>query len=89
MKQQPKSLAEFIEEQQEIAGESLLLCRVGDFYELFDEQAVVAPRVLGLPLTARGERKMAGFPYHSLHAYQDKLEASGHSVRVVHYKPFG
>ena len=49
-------------------GDALLLFRMGDFYELFFEDAKVAAKVLGLTLTSRdkGENPipMAGFPYH-------------------------
>ena len=89
MKRPVQSLPEFIDEQLKKAGDSLLLCRVGDFYELFDEQAVIASRCLGLALTSRGERHMVGFPYHFLSAYQAKLESCGYSVVVVVYKPCG
>ena len=62
-------------------GEALLLFRMGDFYELFFEDAKTAARVLGLTLTSRdkGENPvpMAGFPYHQLESYLSKLIASG------------
>jgi len=62
-------------------GDALLLFRMGDFYELFHDDAKTAARVLGLALTSRdkGENPvpMAGFPYHQLDAYLAKLIASG------------
>ena len=62
-------------------GEALLLFRMGDFYELFYEDAKTAARVLGLTLTSRdkGENPipMAGFPYHQLESYLGKLIAAG------------
>jgi DNA mismatch repair protein MutS len=61
----------------------LLLFRMGDFYELFDADAEVAARVLGLTLTSRDKTiPMAGFPHHQLEAYLRKLLHSGHRVAV-------
>src|SRR5688500_8386747 len=70
----------------EVAGDALLLFRMGDFYELFHEDAKTAARVLGLALTSRdkGENPvpMAGFPYHQLESYLAKLIASGLRVAI-------
>lgn len=51
----------------------LLLFRIGDFYELFDEDARTAAKLLGLTLTSRDTTDMAGFPHHSLEPYLLKL----------------
>src|SRR3954465_11907218 len=68
------------------AGDALLLFRMGDFYELFFEDARNAARILGLTLTSRdkGENPipMAGFPYHQLESYLAKLIANGHRAAV-------
>jgi DNA mismatch repair protein MutS len=67
-------------------GEALLLFRMGDFYELFYDDAKTAARVLGLTLTSRdkGENPipMAGFPYHQLESYLAKLIAGGFRAAV-------
>ncbi|HVA49573.1 MAG TPA: DNA mismatch repair protein MutS [Pirellulales bacterium] len=59
----------------------ILLFRMGDFYELFHDDAKLAARVLGLALTSRdkGENPvpMAGFPHHQLESYLGKLIAAG------------
>src|SRR5438874_5218857 len=61
----------------------LLLFRMGDFYELFDADAELAARVLGLTLTSRDKTvPMAGFPHHQLEAYLRKLLKAGHRVAV-------
>jgi DNA mismatch repair protein MutS len=61
----------------------LLLFRMGDFYELFDADAEVAARVLGLTLTSRDKTvPMAGFPHHSLETHLRKLLHAGHRVAV-------
>src|SRR5947208_16003216 len=59
----------------------LLLFRMGDFYELFDDDAELAARVLGLTLTSRDKQvPMAGFPHHQLENYLRKLLHAGHRV---------
>src|SRR5437773_3191318 len=62
-------------------GDALLLFRMGDFYELFYDDAKAAARVVGLTLTSRdkGENPipMAGFPYHQLESYLAKLIGAG------------
>ncbi len=61
----------------------LLLFRMGDFYELFDTDAEIAARVLGLTLTSRDKTwAMAGFPHHSLEHHLRKLLHAGHRVAI-------
>src|SRR6202521_5615287 len=61
----------------------LLLFRMGDFYELFNEDAEVVSRVLGLTLTSRDKTiPMAGFPHHSLENHLHKLLHAGHRVAI-------
>ena len=66
--------------------ESMLLFRVGDFYETFGEDAVKASKILNIVLTnrANGSSKveLAGFPYHSLDNYLPKLVRSGLRVAI-------
>jgi len=66
--------------------EALLLFRMGDFYELFHEDAKTAARILNLALTSRekGENAvpMAGFPHHQLEAYLARLIAVGMRVAI-------
>jgi DNA mismatch repair protein MutS len=70
----------------EACGDALLLFRMGDFYELFYEDAKTVARVLGLTLTSRdkGENPipMAGFPYHQLEGYLGKLISAGFRAAV-------
>jgi DNA mismatch repair protein MutS len=66
---------------------SLLLFRMGDFYELFYDDAQLAARVLGLTLTSRDKASanpvpMAGFPYHALDNYLQKLITAGLRVAI-------
>src|SRR5687767_12696061 len=61
----------------------LLLFRMGDFFELFGDDAEVAARVLGLTLTSRDKTiTMAGFPHHSLDSHLRTLLESGHRVAI-------
>jgi DNA mismatch repair protein MutS len=70
----------------QLAGDALLLFRMGDFYELFYEDAKTVARVLGLTLTSRdkGENPipMAGFPHHQLDGYLGKIIAAGFRAAV-------
>jgi DNA mismatch repair protein MutS len=74
------------EDAKSVCGDALLLFRMGDFYELFFEDAKIAARALGLTLTSRdkGENPipMAGFPYHQLDSYLGKLIAAGYRAAV-------
>lgn len=61
----------------------LLLFRMGDFYELFDEDAVTAHRALGITLTERTKgQPMAGVPYHAVEGYLRRLVGQGFHVAV-------
>ncbi|MFT3870015.1 MAG: DNA mismatch repair protein MutS [Nibricoccus sp.] len=61
---------------------TLLLFRLGDFYEMFFEDAEIASRLLGLTLTKRQETPMAGLPYHAADNYISKLLAAGKKVAI-------
>ena len=65
----------------------LVFYRMGDFYELFFDDAKTASRLLGITLTTRGQSNgspitMAGVPFHSAEGYLAKLVAKGHSVAI-------
>jgi len=66
---------------------ALLLFRLGDFYELFYEDAIVAARILQITLTSRNKEKgqvvpMCGVPYHAAENYIAKLIRAGHKVAI-------
>ncbi len=67
-------------------GDAILLFRMGDFYELFNDDAVLASKLLGMTLTSRdkGENAtpMAGFPHHQLDSYLAKLIHQGYRVGI-------
>lgn len=67
--------------------DTILLFRMGDFFETFEEDAKVTSRVLGITLTRRGngaagEIPLAGFPHHALDAYLPRLLKAGYRVAV-------
>ncbi|MBI4202206.1 MAG: DNA mismatch repair protein MutS, partial [Chloroflexi bacterium] len=67
--------------------DAILLFRLGDFYETFDEDAEVVARELDIALTSRemgaGQRHpLAGIPYHALESYLGKLIKNGHKVAI-------
>jgi DNA mismatch repair protein MutS len=66
---------------------TLLLFRLGDFYELFYDDAVVASRILQITLTSRNKEKgqavpMCGVPYHAAENYIARLIRAGHKVAI-------
>ncbi|HIK94428.1 MAG TPA: DNA mismatch repair protein MutS, partial [Planctomycetes bacterium] len=83
-------LSPMMERYREVKAENpgaILLFRMGDFYELFHEDAQNAARVLGLTLTSRDKSSenpipMAGFPYHQLDNYLQKLIHAGFRAAI-------
>ncbi len=69
--------------------DALLLFRMGDFYEAFDEDAGVLAETLGIALTSRplgkseGRIPMAGVPHHALERYLDQLVGAGQRVALA------
>jgi DNA mismatch repair protein MutS len=86
IKKQTPMMERYLEVKGQNPG-SLLLFRMGDFYELFFDDAQLAARVLGLTLTSRDKGSpnpvpMAGFPYHALENYLQKLIHAGLRVAI-------
>lgn len=66
----------------------LLFFRLGDFYEVFHEDAKLAHKVLGITLTARNKQSenpipMAGIPHHSLEKYVPQLIEAGIKIAIA------
>lgn len=59
---------------------TFLMFRLGDFYEMFFDDAKQASAILNVALTKRGEVPMCGVPYHAARGYMEKLLAAGHRV---------
>ncbi|MGK9367644.1 DNA mismatch repair protein MutS [Melioribacter sp. Ez-97] len=67
--------------------DTILLFRMGDFYETFEEDAKIASKVLGITLTKRAngaaeDVPLAGFPHHAIDSYLPKLVRAGYRVAV-------
>lgn len=67
--------------------DTIILFRIGDFYETFEEDAKTASRVLGITLTKRangsaGEVPLAGFPHHAVDTYLPRLVRAGYRVAI-------
>ena len=67
--------------------DAILLFRVGDFYETFSDDAIVASEILGITLTRRANGsaqyvELAGFPHHALDSYLPKLVRAGKRVAI-------
>ena len=68
--------------------DAILLYRMGDFYEVFFEDAVQAAEILELTLTSRNKNDpepipMAGIPYHALETYLPRLVQAGRKVAIA------
>ena len=66
----------------ELPKDALLLFRLGDFYELFFEDAVSCSQILGLTLTKRNGIPMCGMPYHAANGYISRILRAGHKVAI-------
>lgn len=78
-------MAQYYRIKQEYPG-TILLFRVGDFYETFADDAILVSKELGITLTKRNnggdQTPLAGFPFHALDNYLPKLVKKGHKVAV-------
>lgn len=75
-------MQQYFEVKRGLPRDTLLLFRLGDFYELFFDDAVEASRLLGLTLTKRQNYPMAGLPYHAADTYVSKILAAGKKVAI-------
>jgi len=75
-------MAQYFEVKRGLSRDTLLLFRLGDFFELFFDDAVTASRLLGLTLTKRQDTPMAGLPAHAVDNYVSKLLAAGKKVAI-------
>lgn len=64
----------------------LVAYRLGDFYEFFFNDAVIAAPIIGVALTKRGEVQMCGFPHHTKENYFKPLLAAGHRIAIAEPK---
>ena len=66
----------------ELPKDALLMFRLGDFYEMFFEDAVTGARLLNVTLTKRGVIPMCGIPFHALNGYIARLLRAGRKVAI-------
>ena len=75
-------MAQYRRIKSELPPGTLLLFRLGDFYEMFFEDAQLGARVLNLALTQRQATPMCGLPYHAAGSYIGRLLRAGHRVAI-------
>ena len=75
-------MVQYFEVKRGLPANTLLLFRLGDFYEMFFEDAEIGSRLLGITLTKRQDTPMAGIPHHAADNYVTKLLAAGKKVAI-------
>ncbi len=75
-------MQQYLEIKKSLGEKVLLFYRLGDFYELFNEDAEIGSRILGITLTHRGDAPMAGIPYHASESYINKLLKAGYKIAI-------
>jgi len=75
-------MRQYLDIRRELPPNTLLLFRLGDFYEMFFDDAREASSILNVALTKRGDTPMCGVPYHSARAYVAKLVEAGKRVAI-------
>ena len=76
-------MQQYLEVKRSLPANTLLLFRLGDFYEMFHDDAEIGAQILGITLTRRNDYPMAGIPYHAAEAYVGKILAAGRKVAIV------
>ncbi len=79
---QTPMMQQYFEVKRGLPRDTLLLFRLGDFFELFFDDALVGSRLLGLTLTKRQDHPMCGLPAQALDNYVNKLLAAGKKVAI-------
>ena len=75
-------MAQYRRVKSELPKDALLLFRLGDFYEMFFEDAVEGARLLNVALTKRGVVPMCGIPHHAFNSYVARILRAGRKVAV-------
>ena len=75
-------MAQYRRIKSELPSGSLLFFRLGDFYELFFEDAQISAEILEISLTKRGVVPMCGIPFHAASSYLGKLLRAGKMVAI-------
>ena len=75
-------MRQYLAIKREVPAGAIVMFRLGDFYEMFGEDAIVASPILGATLTHRGDQPMCGVPHHALNAYLAKLIRAGKTAAL-------
>ena len=75
-------MAQYRRIKSELPKDALLLFRLGDFYELFFEDAQIGAQLLNVALTKRGVMPMCGIPFHAAQSYIGRLLKAGRKVAI-------
>src|SRR5436853_6633340 len=75
-------MAQYRRIKSELPADALLLFRLGDFYEMFFEDAQAGAQLLHLALTARNGIPMCGLPFHAVNNYISRLLKAGRKVAI-------
>ncbi len=75
-------MRQYLAIKREVPQGAIVMFRLGDFYEIFGEDAIIASPILGATLTHRGDQPMCGVPYHALNAYLAKLIRAGKTAAL-------
>ena len=75
-------MRQYLAIKREVPAGAIVMFRLGDFYEMFGEDAIVAAPILGATLTHRGDQPMCGVPHHALNAYLAKLIRAGKTAAL-------
>ncbi len=75
-------MQQYFEVKRGLPKDIILMFRLGDFYEMFHDDAATASKICGLTLTKRGETPMAGIPHHAADNYITKLLAAGKKIAI-------
>ena len=75
-------MAQYRQCKSQLPAGTILLFRLGDFYEMFFEDAQEAAGILNVALTKRGDTPMCGIPYHATGNYLSKLLTAGRKVAI-------
>ena len=75
-------MRQYLAIKREVPAGAIVMFRLGDFYEMFGEDAVTAAPILGATLTHRGDQPMCGVPYHALNGYLAKLIRAGKTAAL-------
>lgn len=80
-------MAQYLAMRKSLPPDIVLFYRLGDFYEMFFEDAKAAAPILNVALTKRGTTPMCGVPYHAAQGYIARLLKAGKRVAIAELTP--